>query len=378
VTASWRLLAAGCALTALGATACSGGGAPAAGGPSASPEAPRAKASAQPSAQASATPASTEPAPVAAGPRRPSGRPVRLAFAGDANFQGPSAAALGNGLGTVAPLLSDADLTVVNLETAVTTRGTRAAKQFAFRTPPRVFGALARGGVDVVTMANNHGLDYGPVGLRDSLAGAREAGFPVAGIGADQDAAFAPVVRTVNGQRIAVIGATQVLDDNLAASWTAGPGKPGLASAKDEPRLLQEVRAARARADTVVVYLHWGQERRSCPLEVQRSLAAALVAAGADVIVGTHAHVLLGGGYLDGAYVDYGLGNFIFAAHSALGAQSGVLTLTVRGRSVSDARWHPASIRAGQPAPLSGSAAERAGSSWQRLRSCTGLEATAD
>ena len=263
---------------------------------------------------------------------------------------------------------------MVNLETAVTQRGTPApGKLFHFRAPSSAFRALERAGVDVATMANNHGLDYGQQGLQDSLAAASAARFPVVGIGQDADAAFAATLFTVKGQRIAFVGATQVLDDNLVDAWTAGPGKPGLASAKDEARLVEAVRSARARADTVVVYLHWGQERTPCPLPRQRSLAQLLVAAGADVVVGSHAHVLLGGGRLGGAYVDYGLGNFVFYAHGGPGVQSGVLTLTVRGRAVTAHRWSPATISGGVPHPRSGSAASAARASWERLRSCTGL-----
>ena len=325
----------------------------------------------RPSVRPSVGPAGTPTLPPAA---RPSGAAVTLAFGGDVHFEGASRSALSGGLADIAPLLSGADLAMVNLETAVTERGTPApGKAFHFRAPASAFRALARAGVDVVTMANNHGLDFGQQGLQDSLAAASAARFPVVGIGRDADAAFAARVFTVKGQRIAVLGATQVLDDNLVGAWTAGPGKPGLASAKDEARLVEAVRRARQSADTVVVYLHWGRERTACPLPRQRSLALALVAAGADVVVGSHAHVLLGGGRLGGAYVDYGLGNFVFYAQGGTGAQSGVLTLTVRGRAVIAHRWSPATIFGGVPHPLTGSAASVAETSWEQLRRCTGL-----
>ena len=177
-----------------------------------------------------------------------------LAFGGDVHFEG----AIGAKLAATPDARSrthraraaQADLAVVNLETAVTTGGTPAAKAFVFRAPPSAFAALAAGGVDVASMANNHGLDYGDAGLRDSLAAARRYRFPVVGIGLNETQAYRPFRRTVKGQRIAVIGATQVLDDELISAWTAGRGKPGLASAKDVPRLVQEVRAARERPRT--------------------------------------------------------------------------------------------------------------------------------
>ena len=306
-------------------------------------------------------------------PRVATGRPVTLAFGGDVHFERSSASALSGGLAAITPLLSRADLTMVNLETAVTSGGTPAAKEYTFRAPPSAFGALSAAGVDVVTLANNHGMDYGVDGLRDTLASAREADVPLVGAGQDETAAFAPFRTEVHGQRLAFLGATQVLDSGLEADWTAGPGKPGLASAKNEERLLAAVRAARADGDTVVVDLHWGQEQRSCPLDRQSGLARRLVDAGADVVVGSHAHVLLGGGWLSGAYVDYGLGNFVFYARGGAAAQTGVLTLTVRGHAVTHAEWAPAVLRGGVPRPLSGAPGDRALAVKERLRDCAGL-----
>ena len=175
------------------------------------------------------------------------------------------------------------------------------------------------------------------------------------------------------GQRIAVIAATQVLDSSLIDDWTATARHPGVASAKRLARLLQAVREARAGHDTVVVFLHWGQEGATCPSPDQTRLAAELVDAGADVIVGGHAHRVQGAGRLGDALVAYGLGNFLFAAHSPAGAQTGVLEVTVTGRRVDGYRWTPGVISGGVPAPLTGSAAEEATRRWDALRGCTGL-----
>jgi Bacterial capsule synthesis protein PGA_cap len=311
--------------------------------------------------------------------REPTGEPVTLAFGGDVHFEGAIESRLAadpaTALGPIAGVLRRADLAVVNLETAITQRGTPAPKDFTFRAPPSALTALKQAGVDVATMANNHGQDFGLVGLRDSLAAAKAARFPVIGVGRNADEAYRAHQVTIKGQRIAVIGATQVLDSNLAAAWTAGDDKPGMASAYEEARLLAAVREARASADTVVVDLHWGRELVNCPIDRQRALAPKLVAAGADVVVGSHAHILLGGGYLRGAYVHYGLGNFVFYSRGGLTAQSGVLLLTTQGRAITASRWVPAVISGGIPIPLQGANATRAISSWQSLRRCTGLSA---
>ncbi|HXG76124.1 MAG TPA: CapA family protein [Gaiellaceae bacterium] len=306
-----------------------------------------------------------------------SGRPVVLAFGGDVHFEGVLAGKLAASprtlLAPIRPALERADVAIVNLETAITTGGSAVAKQFAFAAPPAAFDALRGGGVDVASMANNHGLDYGESGLRDSLAAARRARFPLIGIGLDAARAYRPYRRTVQGQRIAILAATQVLDDELIAAWTAGPRKPGLASAKDVPRLVAEVRRARASADTVVVFLHWGRELERCPTDDQRSLARALVRAGADVVVGGHAHRLLGTGRLGAALVSYGLGNFVWYGTSELSTRTGVLLVTVTGRRVDGYRWVPARIVDGVPRPLAGAEAREHVAAWRSLRGCAGL-----
>ena len=306
------------------------------------------------------------------------GEPVVLAFGGDVHFEGPLEQRLAgdatHALSPIAPTLRSADIAVVNLETAVTNGGTPTAKAFTFRAPAPAFAALRGAGVDVASMANNHGLDYGLAGLRDSLAAAKRYRFPVIGIGRDDAQAYRPFRRTVNGQRIAVIGATQVLDDELISAWTAGPGTPGLASAKDVPRLVRAVRAARATSDTVVVFLHWGVELQQCPSPEQRVLARQLVAAGADIVVGGHAHRVQGAGRMGHALVGYGLGNFVWYGTSELSTRTGVLVVTVEGRRVLRYRWVPARIVEGVPRPLTGSDRSRELANWRSLRGCTGLK----
>ena len=306
---------------------------------------------------------------------------ITLAFGGDVHFEGAVRQRLLANPRTVFDpvdeLLRSADLAMVNLETPVTDRGRPQPKDYVFRAPASAFTALLAGGVDVVTVANNHGVDYGEISLLDTLAAGRAAGLPVVGAGKDEKAAYSPYRVTVRGERLAIIGATQVLDSFATVSWVAAPGKPGLASAKNEARLVRAVREARATSDTVIVYLHWGKEMLSCPSDVQRGLAKALVAAGADVVVGSHAHVVLGSGWMGRAYVHYGLGNFLFyASGGGPTTQSGVLQLTVRGHSVTRARWQPAVLQHGRTSPLAGAQATAAVARHDRQRGCTGLQAT--
>ena len=302
---------------------------------------------------------------------------MTLAFGGDVHFESYLRSQLDSDaagmLGPIAPILSTADLAIVNLETAITERGTAEPKTYTFRAPAVAFTALRSAGVDVASMANNHGLDFGPVGFLDTMAAIHDTGFPVIGIGGDADAAYAPFTTTIRGQRIAVIAASYVIDSSLMDDWVATDEHGGMASAYDAERLLRAVREARAEADTLVVFLHWGIEKMTCPEERQTTIARQLVDAGADVIVGGHAHRVQGAGRLDGAVVAYGLGNFVWYAQPGASSETGVLLVTATGRDVDAYQWIPAVIRNGVPNLLEGAEAATATESWNGLRSCTGL-----
>ena len=128
--------------------------------------------------------------------------------------------------------------------------------------------------------------------------------------------------------------------------------QPGVASAIDPTELVREVQQVRRTADTVIVYVHWGTETQACPNPQQEPLAQQLVKAGADIVIGADAHVLLGGGYLGSAYVDYGLGNFAFYDTRPPETDSGSLIITAEGRHVTRVVFRPATIVTGLPQPL--------------------------
>ncbi len=304
---------------------------------------------------------------------------ITLAFAGDVHFAERVQSRLTHHphdvLGPIGKTLAAADISMVNFESAVTDRGAPEPKQFHFRAPPAALTALRAQGIEVVTMANNHGADYGPVGLKDSLAAIKATGMPVVGIGANSAQAYSPFLRSVRGVRIAIIGASQI-HDRTTAAWTAGASSPGIASALAVDRLVAAVRAARARSDVVVVYLHWGTEGHACPNSEQSNLSRQLVIAGADAVVGTHAHLLLGGGWQGRAYVDYGLGNFLWWRDNAYSNDTGVLTLRVHAHRVVGAALTPARIDGeGVPLPATGAEATRIQAKFAQLRGCTGLSA---
>lgn len=343
------------------------------------------------SAAASPAPAASPAADGGTGSADGSGAPtspapdgsITVAFAGDVHFEGRTASRLGakgpeSALGPISKTLAAADLSVLNLETAITGRGKAEPKTYTFRTTPKALDALKDAGVDVVSQANNHAVDFGPDGLADTLAAKASSPIPVIGIGKDAAEAYAPYLATVRGVKVAVLAASQV-NEITNQKWRAGDHKPGIASALDETALLRAVGAAKDRASVVLVYLHWGDEGVACPTAAQSSLARKLAAAGATAVVGTHAHTMLGAGMLGKTYVSYGFGNFLwYGTSNYTGSdETGVTTITVTadGR-VTGENFTPAHIDGrGVPVPQTGAAAKAAQQRRDGLRGCTGLAA---
>ncbi|HOT81151.1 MAG TPA: CapA family protein, partial [Microthrixaceae bacterium] len=167
---------------------------------------------------------------------------------------------------------------------------------------------------------------------------------------------------------------TSVLDGNLIGSWTATEDHPGVASAKRVDQLVAAVEAARKVSDTVVVFLHWGTETKFCANQNQLDLAPRLIIAGADLVIGSHAHRVLAGGYLGSAYVGYGLGNLVFKAGSGDGRDTGLLRVTVTGRRVDDAEWLPGRIGGNYlPTLLDGADRDAELATWNSRRACSEL-----
>jgi poly-gamma-glutamate synthesis protein (capsule biosynthesis protein) len=311
---------------------------------------------------------------------------VTIAVAGDVHFEGELRSLLDDpaaALSSIAPELSAADLTIVNFESSIGSGGRPEPKRFTFQAPLSSLDALAAAGVDVVSLANNHAADFGLEGLESTIDAGETAGrarppLAVVGIGRDAAAAHTPATFEIDGTSVAVFGASAADHDPTAdrtGQWSATSDRAGTADALDPSDLAQAI--AKTSADIVVVYLHWGVQGESCPSGEQEALAAVLAGAGADVVVGAHAHRLQGAGLLDDTYVAYGLGNFAwYTQASDATTATGVLTLSVDpdGR-VTDEQWAPARISgSGLPEFVSGSTADEMRASFARLRDCTNLE----
>lgn len=268
-----------------------------------------------------------------------SGEGVTMALAGDTM--------LGRGVGDrlragappaslvaqpVAELMRSADLTILNLECCISDRGTpwpAPGKPFFFRAPPMAVEVLATLGVDVVTLANNHALDYGVEAMLDTRRRLDEAGIAACGAGSDEEAARRPSILDVGGLRVGIIGCTDHPED-----FAAGPTTPGVAYAnldRGPPAWVEElVRATVGGCDVVVVTPHWGPNMVSAPLASIRAAAAVLVDAGATLVAGHSAHVFQG---VQGRVL-FDLGDFLddYAADPQLRNDLGLLWLVTLGR----------------------------------------------
>lgn len=246
-------------------------------------------------------------------------RTVKLSFAGDIIFSGKAGNLLQQkgydySYSALGGMFNKDDLTVVNLETPITTRGVGAKnKQFVFKGPPEALDALKRAGIDAVNLANNHSLDQGVEGLRDTLTHLDRRGIAHVGAGLNSQAAYSAQYFERNGIKIALLGFTRVMP---VMDWKAGPNSPGLASVYDSAEGLQAIAAAKKKADLVVVMVHWGRERVDQYDKVQQALGHSFIDAGADLVIGGHPHVLQGVEPYKGKWIAYSTGNFIFTRGS--------------------------------------------------------------
>lgn len=205
-----------------------------------------------------------------------------------------------------------ADFFMVNQEFPFSSRGTAAEdKQYTFRLPPEQVSMFREMGIDAVTLANNHTLDFGRDALLDTCDTLDAAGILRTGAGADLAEAKKPVVVERKGVKIGILGATRVIPET---GWAAGKNHPGMLATYDAGIALEEIRRMRAECDYVVVFVHWGIEREEIPQEYQRTLGRQYIDAGADLVVGSHPHVLQGIEYHQGKPIVYSLGNFVFGS----------------------------------------------------------------
>lgn len=191
----------------------------------------------------------------------------------------------------VSPIFSEDDLTIVNFEGTLSNQGTRQDKQFAFRGKPEYVQILTSSSVEAANLANNHSADYGDVSLSDTIKYLNEAGVSNF-IGTNT------AIRDVNGISVGLVG-IDALDETEAAKLE---------------NVIGSVKSLGAQL--VIVSIHWGEEKATAPNDTQTELAHKAIDAGADLVLGTHPHVLQGIEKYNGKYIAYSLGNFCFGGNN--------------------------------------------------------------
>lgn len=257
--------------------------------------------------------------------------------------------------------LSEPDLTAGNLELPITKRGVPESRTpldsgYVYKGSPDVLPALRDAGFDVVSLANNHALDQGVEGLRDTMAHLEEAGIEYMGAGNNDKEAFTPVIKEVKGMKVAFIGISRVIP---FADWKADRNVAGVAESYDTTRAAAAIAEAKEQADIVVVMVHWGKERTTVLQPHQKDFGKVYIDAGADLVIGSHPHVLQGFENYKGKWIAYSLGNFIFSSYPKdAEAETGVLDAVCTKSGDCDLKFHPMAVKNAQPAPLSGEASK--------------------
>jgi poly-gamma-glutamate capsule biosynthesis protein CapA/YwtB (metallophosphatase superfamily) len=281
-------------------------------------------------------------------------KPITVTLAGDVMFEGDIKSQI-NKYGVDYPFkyvntyFKKSDLTVVNLETSISTRGKAASKQFTFRANPSVVKGIKNSGIDVVSLANNHTLDYGTTALFDTMNYLKKSNIGTVGAGKNSQEAFSAQYRVINGKRIAIIGLSRVLPE---ASWFASNTKAGIASAYSTNPMMNYVKTAVKKSDYTIIMIHWNKERKDYPEDYARKLGKQFIDLGVDAVIGGHSHTLMGSEIYKGAPIYYSLGNFIFDGSSdPRGQESMIVRLTLQNNKVASSII-PLKIVKGIPRPV--------------------------
>ena len=232
-----------------------------------------------------------------------------MAAVGDISFhwaQGPKAHL--EILRSVRSLWADCDIVIGNLEGPLVQNGSPVDGKCTLKASPALARSFANSGFGLMTLANNHIMDHGPVGLFSTMKALNQAGLPFVGAGKDGDSARSPYYVTLKGTPCAFLARSSVI---VSSPCYASMDSPGIAFL-DVDEIKAALKKCKRKADIVVLIAHWGVEHYRYPSVSQRKLARELIETGADLIIGHHPHVLQGVEEIGSALVTHSLGNFVF------------------------------------------------------------------
>ena len=237
-------------------------------------------------------------------------------------------------------LLAKADVAIANLEAPLTDEGdVFKDKTYTFKVPPGFAMGIRNAGIGIVTLANNHILDYGCTGLENTIKALKANDILFSGAGENRARACEPVFMTIKNRKIAFAGFSMTFPEEF---W-AGDSSCGTCFPTES--LLQKViEQCRENADVVVLGFHWGAERRNTPKDYQVYIARKSIDLGADLVLGHHPHVLQGIEIYKNRLIAYSLGNFVFGSYSSSARTSAILRVLMGEDGFLYARVYPISV----------------------------------
>ena len=270
---------------------------------------------------------------------------ITVAFAGDTNGIEHISRYLNSGgdpFKNVKDVLTSADISVVNLESAVTTLTEHQDKQYVFNSNPYLLDWMKTDGIDIVNIGNNHAGDFLREGVTETIKNLTDRKLQVIGGGNSGREAWTAKVVDVRGTKIAFLGIAKI---NGGAGTVASGDYAGTTDGWDEQVIELAIKAAARQAKAVILYVHWGVEEQTCPQASDVEIAQKWLAAGATAIIGSHPHRQQPFVFKDGKVIDYSLGNFVYYIKGGEGVKSGVglLTLNPEGQAI-NYKFKPAVI----------------------------------
>ena len=249
--------------------------------------------------------------------------------------------------------MNDTDLMIINNEFCFSNRGTPMAnKKYTFRANPSNVAIYNEIGVDMVTLANNHVYDFGQYAFLDTLDTLKKANMPYIGAGRNIEEAMRAYYFVINGYKIAFLNASRA--EKFILTPEATKNSPGVFRAYDSKPLATRIKQEKQNSDYVVALLHWGKEDSHELEDVILKDGKLYVDSGADLVVGSHAHVLEGMEYYKDKLIAYNLGDFLF---SHVSDYTGILTLNLSYDGNMDYDFIPAYQKSYKTAMLSGNEA---------------------
>ncbi len=239
--------------------------------------------------------------------------------------------------GAMRRLLKGADIAIANFENPAPDRFQWHTSGTRFSADPGIIDGLVNAGIDYVSLANNHIGDAGDAGILQTIDNLDKRGLAHSGAGEDLAAARAPAMLEANGVTVAVLAY-----DAIARGYGAGIDEAGSSTLSLKRAKVDIKKARKAGADIIIVFPHWGTEYRAMPFKGQQQLARDIIDAGADMIIGNHAHWAAAMEVYEEKPIWYALGNFVFDQTWSEPTMEGItLELTFRGSALVQARMRP-------------------------------------